>query len=289
MNAPITLIQSNGQLPEKRAKLEEILGSLESVLVAYSGGADSTLLLRVGHDVLGDRAEGAIAVSASIPSEEITAALALADAMGITVHQVATHEFENEAYRVNQPDRCYHCKVALFDELEPLAARQKLRHIVYGANRDDLGDFRPGQRAAKRRGVRAPLLEAGFTKLDIRELSRQLELPTWNKPALACLSSRVPHGTRIEPEVLQRIAAAERFLRELGVAQVRVRTYDTTARVEADAQSIERLARPEVRDQVVYRLKELGYEFITLDLEGFRSGSLNPTRHRHPQQTERGV
>lgn len=282
MTTPITLIQSNGQLPEKQAKLEEILRTLESVLVAYSGGVDSTLLLRVAHDVLGERAEGAIAVSASIPSEEITAAVTLADTMGIIVHQVATREFEQEKYLVNQPDRCFHCKVALFDELEPLAARQNLNHIVYGANHDDLGDFRPGQRAAERRNVRAPLLEAGFTKLEIRELSLQLELPTWNKPAMACLSSRVPHGTRIQPEVLQRIAAAEQFLRELGVTQVRVRTYDKTARIEADIQSIDRLARPEVRDRVVQRLKQLGYEFITLDLEGFRSGSLNPTRHRNP-------
>ncbi len=285
MNTPITLIQSDREIAAKRAKLEEVLREVGSALVAYSGGADSALLLRVAHDVLGDRAVGAIAVSETIPPEEVDAALAVAREMGVTVHTVYTREYENEAYRANHPDRCYHCKVALFDELEPLAARLGLDAILYGANHDDLGDHRPGQKAARQRGVRAPLLEAGFTKVEVRALSRQLGLPTWNKPSLACLSSRIPYGTRIERDVLNRIAEAERFLRALGIAQVRVRTYDTTARIETDVASIRLLAQPETRQRVVARLKELGYEFITLDLEGFRSGSMNPKR-THPKNSQ---
>ena len=280
MKASITLMppRSEGELASKRAKLEEILREMDSALVAYSGGADSALLLRVAHDVLGDRAVGVIAVSETIPAEEVEGAKAVAEEMGVTLHTVFTREYENEAYRANRADRCYHCKVALFDEIEPLAAALGIDHILYGANHDDLGDHRPGQQAARKRGVRAPLLEAGFTKLEVRELSRQLGLPTWNKPAMACLASRIPHGTRIEREVLERIAAAERFLRELGAVQVRVRTYESTARIETDTESIQLLARPETRERVVERFKELGYEFITLDLEGFRSGSMNPKR-----------
>lgn len=280
MKAAITLMPPKSDLSEKRAKLEGIVRELGSVLVAYSGGSDSALLLRVAHDVLSDRAVGAIAVSASIPSEEVEGAKAVAEGMGVTLHIVHTREFENEAYRANNPDRCYHCKMALFDELEPLAARLGIDHILYGANHDDLGDFRPGQQAAKKRGVRAPLLEVGFSKLEVRELSRQLGLPTWNKPAMACLSSRIPHGTRIERGVLDRIGMAERFLRELGATQVRVRTYDTTARIETDVESIRMFTQPEVRERVVVRLKDLGYDFVTLDLEGFRSGSMNPKRRK---------
>jgi uncharacterized protein len=276
MTTPITLIQSDREIYVKHARLTEILRGLGSALVAYSGGADSTLLLRVAHDVLRERAVGAIAVSPSIPTEEVEAAIAVARKIGVDVHRVHTHELEREAYRANGPDRCFHCKIALFDELEPLAARLGLDHIVYGANHDDLGDFRPGQGAAKQRGVRAPLIESGFTKLEVRELSRQLGLPTWNKPAMACLSSRVPHGTPINPSTLERIASAERLLRSVGITQVRVRTYGDTARIECDLESLPRLTVPEIRAQVVDHLHSLGYRFITLDLEGFRSGSMNP-------------
>ncbi len=280
MTARITLMQSGEELASKRRKVEDILRDLGSVLVAYSGGADSALLLRLAHDALGDRAQGVIAVSDSIPPEEVEGAMAVAREMGVSLHVVQTREFENERYRANNPDRCYHCKVALFNELEPLAARLGIGDILYGANHDDLGDYRPGQQAARQRGVRAPLLEAGFSKLEVRELSRELGLSTWNKPAMACLSSRIPHGSRIESETLRRIAEAERFLRGLGVSQVRVRTYDTTARIETDVESIGMLTQPEIREQVISHLKGIGYEFITLDLEGFRSGSMNPRRRQ---------
>lgn len=280
MTARITLMQGGEELASKRRKVEDILRGLGSVLVAYSGGADSALLLRLARDTLGDRAQGAIAVSESIPADEVEAAVAVAREMGVALHVVQTREFENERYRANNRDRCYHCKVALFNELEPLAARLGIGKILYGANHDDLGDYRPGQQAARQRGVRAPLLEAGFSKLEVRELSRDLGLSTWNKPAMACLSSRIPHGSRIESEALQRIAEAERFLRGLGVSQVRVRTYDTTARIETDVESIGLMTRSDIREQVISHLKEIGYEFITLDLEGLRSGSMNPKQRR---------
>jgi pyridinium-3,5-biscarboxylic acid mononucleotide sulfurtransferase len=275
---PITFIGSDHALAHKRAAVESLLRELGSVLVAYSGGVDSALLLSLAHSALGDHAAGAIAVSASMAPEEVESARDAAKHLGVVVHTVRTREFENERYLANNPDRCYHCKVALIDELEPLATRLGLKHIVYGANHDDLGDFRPGQRAATQRGVRAPLLEAGLTKVEIREISRQLGLSTWNKPAMACLSSRVPHGMRIDEPLLARIAAAERLLQEVGVQQARVRTQDSTARIETDLESLALLTNPDIRARIVHEFKALGYALVTLDLEGFRSGSLNPPK-----------
>ena len=276
MISPLSLKRTTGDLDAKSARLEQILREVGSALVAYSGGADSALLLRVAHDVLGPRAVGAIAVSASIPSAEVTAAVRVAEEeIGVTVHRLSTREMEREDYRANTSDRCYYCKTELFDVLEPLAAELGMQTILYGANHDDLGDHRPGQRAAKERGVRAPLLEAGFTKLEVRMLSRQLGLSTWNKPAMACLSSRIPHGTPITQEALTMVDQAESYLRSLGILQGRVRTYGTTARIEVEAPDILLLAQPDYRHKVARRFHEIGYEFITLDLEGFRSGSMN--------------
>ncbi len=276
MISPASLRTDTAQLEVKRARLEEILRELGSAIVAYSGGADSALLLRVAHDVLGDRAIGVIAVSASIPDDEVAAAVQIAQReMGATVRQVQTHEMDREDYRVNNSDRCYYCKTELFDVLEPLAAQLGVATILYGANHDDLGDHRPGQRAAHERGVRAPLLEAGFTKPEVRMLSRKLGLSTWNKPAMACLSSRIPHGTAITTEALTMVERAEKFIHSLGIAQVRVRTYGKTARIEVEGQDILTLVQPQTRTRVATALRQFGYDFVTLDLEGFRSGSMN--------------
>jgi pyridinium-3,5-biscarboxylic acid mononucleotide sulfurtransferase len=277
MRQPISLMQSSATLAEKRARVDEMLRGLGGALIAYSGGVDSTLLLRLAHDALGDRAAGAIAVSPSLPPGELEEALEVAAEIGVAVHVVHTREFEDDRYLANNADRCYHCKIALFDELEPLAQTLGIQHILYGANHDDLGDFRPGQVAARKRNVGAPLLDAGISKVEVRDLSRQLGLRTWNKPAMACLSSRIPFGTRVDPAQLARIASAERFLRELGALEVRVRVHNKLARIELDAASIELLMRPEVRSRVISHLKGLGYQFVTLDLEGFRSGSMNAT------------
>jgi uncharacterized protein len=276
MISTMSLKRDTGDLEAKRARLEEILRGLGSAVVAYSGGADSALLLRVAHDVLGERCVGAIAVSESIPADEVAAAVRVAEQeIGVTLHRLTTREMDREEYRRNDADRCYYCKTELFDVLEPLAASLGISAILYGANHDDLGDHRPGQRAARERGVRAPLLEAGFTKPEVRMLSRQLRLSTWNKPAMACLASRIPHGTPVTVEALGMVEQAERYLHDLGFAQVRVRTYGTTARLEVEASDIVALAQPEMRQKVSRRLHEIGYDFVTLDLDGFRSGSMN--------------
>jgi uncharacterized protein len=262
-------------LEEKLARLEAILRELGAVLVAYSGGIDSTLLLKVAHDTLGDRAVGALSASESIPAEEVRDALAVAAGLGIPVLQTYTTELANPNYAANPANRCYFCKTALFDELEALAAREGIPAIVYGANMDDLGDHRPGAVAAKERGVRAPLQEAGLTKDDIRAAARRLGVPNWDKPAMACLSSRVPYGTAIDAEVLKKIWQAELFLRQRGFRQCRVRHHDDMARIEAPLDSLARLVEPELREAVTAHFKALGYAYVTLDLEGFRSGSLN--------------
>lgn len=276
MISPISLHRNTAELEAKRARLEDSLRDLGSAIVAYSGGADSALLLRVAYDVLGPRAVGAIALSESIPADEVAAAVRVAEQeIGVTLYKLQTHEMERPEYRRNDADRCYYCKTELFDVLEPLAVQLGIDHILYGANHDDLGDHRPGQRAARERGVHGPLLDAGFTKAEVRLLSRQLGLSTWNKPAMACLSSRIPHGTPITRAALSMVEQAEACLHSLGLPQVRVRTYGTTARIEAPQSDLLTLVQPQVRAQVVQKLHEIGYDFITLDLEGFRSGSMN--------------
>ncbi len=262
-------------LDEKLARMEGIFREMGSVIVAYSGGIDSTLLLKVAHDTLGDRAVGALSASESIPEEEVRAALAVTEALGIPVIQLYTDEMADPNYVANPTNRCYFCKTALFDELEALAAREGIAQIVYGANMDDMGDYRPGAKAAQERGVRAPLQEAGMTKADIREAAQRLGVPNWDKPAMACLSSRVPYGTPIDVEVLRKIWAGESVLRRLGFRQVRVRHHDDVARIEVPADSLPRLVEPGVREEIAREFKAIGYTFVTLDLEGFRSGSMN--------------
>jgi pyridinium-3,5-biscarboxylic acid mononucleotide sulfurtransferase len=268
------VIQLDRFEPSRLGAAREAVRSLGSALIAFSGGVDSTLLLKLSLEELGTA--GAIAVLASSPAypeEEQVEARALARSLGAQLHEVTTSEVEQESYRRNNPDRCFHCKEELFSTLEPLRQSLGLAHLAYGATADDAGDHRPGHGSAVRRGVRFPLLEAGMGKAEIRAAARRLGLPNWNKPSFACLSSRIPHGTEVTVSALRQIGAAEAAVKVLGFRQVRVRHHGDVARIEVDRDEMEHaFAR---REDLLAAVRAAGYAFVALDLEGYQTGALN--------------
>lgn len=260
----------------KLDRLHEILASTGGAVVAYSGGTDSTLVAAVAARALGDRTIAVTAVSPSLPPGEAEEAGRVAEVLGIPHRTVRTREAENPVYLANGTDRCYHCKTELYDVLARVAEETDFPVVVSGANLDDLGDFRPGLAAAAEHGVRHPLVEAEMTKSDVREAAHQLAIPTWDKPASACLASRIPFGVTITVEELSKVGRAERLLKDLGFGQCRVRVHGDVARIEVDAADILHLAQADVRVKVVEGIRALGYRYVSVDLEGFRSGSMNP-------------
>jgi uncharacterized protein len=252
-----------------------IVRDLSSVLVAYSGGVDSSLLLKLALDELGERAVAVLASSPAYPESEQEEARVLARQLGARLVEVSTNEVELEAYTRNNPDRCFHCKEELFETLEPVRRDLGLDVIAYGATADDADDHRPGHGSAVRRGIRFPLLEAGMGKPEIRAAARRLGLSNWNKASFACLSSRIPHGTQVTVEALRQIESAEAAIKALGFKQVRVRHHGDVARIEVEPAEIAHLVSE--REKVVEALRSAGYRFVSLDLEGYATGSLNRT------------
>jgi uncharacterized protein len=259
----------------KLAALEASLRDMGRVLVAFSGGVDSSFLLHVAVDVLGDQVVALTTRSPTAPEEDEAMARELAAALGVQHRLIDANELDIPGYAANPVDRCYFCKGSLYEICGAEAQRLAVRTVIDGVNLDDLGDYRPGLRAADEHGIRHPLAEVGMSKAEIRTLSRRVGLPTADRPSSPCLSSRFPYGTRITLDGLRKVAAAERVVRELGFRECRVRAHDTIARIEVPASELPRLAAPEVREVIVRELRAIGFGYVTVDLQGFRSGSLN--------------
>jgi uncharacterized protein len=275
MAALISLQTDPAVLDSKERLLIQALRDLQRVIVAYSGGTDSAYLAWAAHRALGDKAIAITADSASIPASHKRDAEAFALECGFRHEYIETHEFENPDYVKNDKNRCFHCKDELFRQLEAFAAARGFAHIVYGVNKDDLGDYRPGQRAAKIHEVKAPLVDAGLGKAEIRELSKRAGLSTWDRPAAACLSSRVPYGTPVTPETIKTVEQGEEAIRALGFRQFRVRFHGDLARIEIAPEEMSKALTADNARAFSAIFKQLGFLYVTLDLEGYRQGSLN--------------
>jgi uncharacterized protein len=280
-----------GELEAKRAKLDEHLRTLGRTLVAYSGGVDSAFLAHAAHEVMGDQMLAVIADSPSLARTQLADALAFAHEQQIPVDVIETSELDRDEYRRNDAARCFHCKDELFSVMEGYQASRAFDTIAYGVNVDDQGDFRPGQNAARQHGVAAPLLEAGLTKAEIRELARRAGLRVWNKPASACLSSRIEYGRPVTREVLSVVERGEDALRAMGFRQFRVRHHGEIVRIEIAPEEMPFALDPDMANRFARTFKALGFQFVTLDLEGFRSGSMNallPAEHLLRKARQRG-
>ncbi len=258
---------------DKLENLRKILEDMGSVVVAYSGGVDSTLLAKVAQDRLGDKVLAVTAISETYPQAEISEAREVAKSLGLNHIIIKTEELDNPDFASNPPDHCYYCKYELFTKLKQIALEHNIKYVADGSNYDDLSDHRPGMKAADELGVRSPLIEAELTKEDIRAISQKMGLSTWNKPSFACLASRFPYGIPITRDALTQIDQAEQFIRRLGVKQLRVRHHNTIARIEVDPSDFPLMI--EKRSEIVARLRELGYTYVALDLNGYRMGSMN--------------
>ncbi len=267
-------------IERKWEHLKTLLHEMRSAVLAYSGGVDSSLLLRAASEVMGPQLVAVTAVSETYPAGELEAAKNFARSLGVTHRILQTEELSSESFVQNPPDRCYYCKKELFGKLRQLAETEGITSVIEGSNVDDLKDHRPGRTAAQEYAVRSPLVEAGLSKSEVREIARRLELSVWDKPSLACLSSRIPYGTRITPKILQAVQRAEDHLRARGFRQVRVRHHGETARIEIDRSEFPKLLSNNVADQITTALKEIGYTYISLDLEGYRTGSMNEGMER---------
>ena len=263
------------QIDQKWDHLRSLLSEMRTVLLAYSGGVDSSVLLRAAAEILGQNLIAVTAVSETYPAEELHLAKQFTASLGVRHRILQTEELSNDEFSRNAQDRCYHCKHELFGKLRQIAESEGIPWILDGSNTDDQRDFRPGRRAAGEFSVRSPLAESGLSKQEIRDLARRLNLPMWDKPSLACLSSRIPYGTRITPDLVKNIQAAEDVVRSLGIRQVRVRHHGDTARIEVDREDLIRLVSEDARRVIVDSFKALGYAYVCLDLEGYRTGSMN--------------
>jgi uncharacterized protein len=260
---------------EKLEKLKKTLREMGTVLIAYSGGVDSSFLAVTAHEVLGQHSLAVFASSPVAPPMEKEAAGSLAHQFGLRFRIIESNEMADPDFVANPPERCYYCKRELFSELKPIALAEGLKWVADGTNADDLSDYRPGRKASAEAGIRSPLLEVGLTKAEIRQLSRAQGLPTWDRPASPCLASRIPYGIPVTAETLNKIAQGEKYLHSLGLRQVRLRHHGDIARIELDQPDMAKIIKTDIRQGVIEHFKALGYKYVTLDLTGYRTGSLN--------------